>query len=304
MKNPLNSILVYSLLVCYSCSEPALPITEDATFVKGVNNGLIENESLNQASGIIASRTNERILWHHNDGTSPNKQLLFATDYNGKNVKQFVLNKYFNRDWEDIAIVGDQNEATIYIGDIGDNSHVHSLKYIYTFKEPQIDPNAPNNVVIDKVEKIAFQYSDGIKYDSECLMVDQSTKDIYVITKSDLLDPKSTSNLFKIKYPQSTKQINTAEFVLTVPFSTVTGGDISADNSEILIRTYLEVFYTKLRPNESIKDSFRRNFSNLPYLFEPQGEAICFEATPKPNYFTTSDSQVPKVPNLYFYKRN
>ncbi len=289
-----------------SCSDTELSFDPEGVFSQGINNGLVDNATLNQASGVVASRINNNLLWHHNDGTASDKQVLFVTNYQGKSVKQFELKKYFNRDWEDIAIVGDKNNATIYIGDIGDNSHVYPLKYIYKFQEPKIEGISSERVLIDKIDKISFQYSDGVKYDSECLMVDQLSKDIYIITKSDTKNQSDKSYLFKIKYPQSTAHINTAERILEIPFMSVTGGDISADNSEILIRTYIQVFYTKLRLNESIKDSFRRSFKSLPYLFEPQGEAICFESGTNPSYFTTSDSKVDmrKSPDLFFYKRN
>jgi len=51
--------------------------------------GLINNDSLNEASGLAASRRNPNILWTHNDSGDENR--VFAIDANGNHLGTFLI---------------------------------------------------------------------------------------------------------------------------------------------------------------------------------------------------------------------
>ena len=57
----------------------------------------------------------------------------------------------------------------------------------------------------------------------------------------------------------------------------VTGAAISPDGSELIVRTYANVFYWKRKDGQSIADALQKGtIRSLPYNLEPQGEAGLF----------------------------
>ena len=71
----LRSILLFSISIflmgCPSSPEPnpvpPTPVDPESSFNDYVDKGFIENEQLDEASGLIASRKNPGYFWAHND---------------------------------------------------------------------------------------------------------------------------------------------------------------------------------------------------------------------------------------------
>jgi len=84
------------------------------------------------------------------------------------------------------------------------------------------------------------KYPDG-NYDSEGLVVDPSTKDLYLFTK------QSRTRMYR--YPNAaTARGNTftLEFVVKLPIRTVTGADLSPDGNSLILTNYHHGYsYTK-----------------------------------------------------------
>ena len=148
---------------------------------------------------------------------------------------------------------------------------------IYRFIEPITGTDTVSNW-----DKISFQYPDG-SHDAEAILLDNSTKDIYIITKRD-----AKSKIYKLSYPQSTTFINTADSVGELSFTGAVGAAISPDGTELLVKTYTNVFYWKRKAGESIATALQRTPVTLDYIAEPQGEAICFKRD-NSAFFTLSE---------------
>lgn len=252
--------------------------------------GTIESRSINEASGLAASRKNPGVLWTHNDGGSP---CLYAMTTQGKNLGRYILDGARNRDWEDIAIGPgpDPDLDYLYVGDIGDNLAIHKSIKIYRVPEPRVDANqSPAYVKISDFNTIELVYPDG-PHNAETLMVDPLTKDLYIVTKEE------PSRVCRAAYPQSTSDTITLEYVAKLPWGIATGGDISPDGKMVLIRGYLAASLW-LRPQKRpLWKCFDGPECKAPIIFERQGEAICFD----PNgtgYYTTSEKR--NQPIYYF----
>ncbi|TAG75553.1 MAG: PE-PGRS family protein, partial [Runella slithyformis] len=167
------------------------------------------------------------------------------------------------------------------------------VKVIYRLPEPR----TPNESV-QNVESIRFQYPDG-RFDAETVLLDPLTRDIFVVTKR--LDK---ANVYRLAYPQNTKDIVTAELATTLTIGgDLTGGSISTSGTEIIVRGYTTINYWKRKPEETVAEVLKRAPTKaLPYLFEPQGEAVCFDKDGK-GYFTVSERRNVPFVNLYFYER-
>jgi hypothetical protein len=288
-------------LSCTSCME-MISSTSDS-FSEAQDLGLIENTAVKEASGIVASYKNKGLLWTHNDSGDSNR--IYSMDANGKGTREFYLEGASNRDWEAIGMATFTEGSFVYVADIGDNNAQHSDYAIYRVPEPEITTNTPKTNTLKSVQKISYKYPDGAR-DAEAMLIDQSTKDIYIISKRE-----DTKRLYRLPYPQSYTQTTTAEFVQELTtFSTGTGqqtyltdGSVSVDNQEIIIKSYFQIFHWRRATNETIPNALKRNPTILPYTLELQGEGVCF-AQDGSGYYTISEESTSKSPvKLYFYKR-
>jgi len=222
--------------------------------------------AIDEASGMADSKNNTGFLWVEQDsGNPPDLSLL---SYSGAVQKTVHINGAENRDWEDMAMGNGpvNGENYIYIAETGDNN-VHFPDYaIYRFTEP-----LPAADTVYNWDKLNFQYPDG-PHDAEAILLDNNTKDIYIITKRD-----TKSKIYKLSYPQSTTTITTANLVGELTFTSAVGAAISSDGTELLVKTYSNVFYWKRQVGESIEAALQRTPLTLGYIAEPQGEAICFK---------------------------
>jgi hypothetical protein len=275
------SIYCFSLFN-YSCKKDPASNTEITLFdsipiVKKLN------FTINEVSGIADSKNLTGHLWAHQDKNNP--PVLTLIKHDGTRTKSIFLKGVTNRDWEEMTLFNND----IYIAETGDNDQVYGNYKFYKFPEP--------NALIDtiyNIETINFTYPDGSR-DSEAFIIDPDSKHIYIITKRD-----NPSRIYRLSYPYNTN--NTVSLVGTLPYSAVVGAAISADGKEIIIKTYTNLFYYSRSANESPSATLKKTYSNIPYIIEPQGEAVCFSADGK-GYFTLSEKGFSNEVNLYFYKR-
>jgi len=128
-------------------------------------------------------------------------------------------------------------------------------------------------------------------------LVDAPTKDIYLITKTD-----TKSMLFRLTYPYSTTSINKAEAVGALPYNYVVSASISPNGHDVVVKTYADIYYYERKTGETLLQALSKTPAKLPYLLEPQGEAIGFAAD-NSGYFTISEKSLSTSVKLYFYKR-
>ncbi len=251
----------------------------DTNFSSGILTGTISDQSLTEASGIAASRQYPNMLWTHNDSGNPND--IFLIDSTGTIRGRWFVTNSTNRDWEDICIGPGPMPGVnyIYLGDIGDNNNNHTYSYIYRFPEPKDSIGSSAFTGNVTAEKITYKYSDGPK-NTETLMIDPATLDLYVATK------ETYAEVFRLRYPQSTDTTMLLYPCDRLPITKLTGGDISPDGTEILMRTNSQVYYWKRNTGETFAQAFLRQPLLAPTLPEPQGEDICW--TPNANAYWTS----------------
>ena len=67
------------------------------------------------------------------------------------------------------------------------------------------------------------------------------------------------------------------------------------------MKNLTQIYYWQRPPNRSLKSLFRQDFKLLPYIPEPQGEALCF-ACQGPYFFTVSERPLGLDAYLYQYQ--
>jgi len=285
--------IAFALLIlgCTACSKN--PVGAQAElFTFGEPLAEANKKNLDEASGLAASINTPGDLWTLND--SGNGAEIFLIDQKADIKLVCRLKGIKNRDWEDIAVgPGPEGKSFIYVADIGDNTAQYPLKYIYRFEEPTLTPGI-EEIEISAIDQITFKLPERQK-DTECLLLDPKTKDLYVVSKREM-----PVFLYQLKYPYSTTDTLTAIQLTSIPVSNVSAGSISADGKEILLKNYDHVFYWKI--NGSIEETLKETPTRLPYKPEPQGEAIAW-ARDGSGFFTISETVIGKRSYLFFYKR-
>jgi len=267
--------------------EENLPEFDNTPLVHSLN-----VNHLAEVSGMAPAARFPGHLWLIEDsGTEPKIDLL-RTD--GTYIRK-VRFSGTNRDWEDIA-AGPGPEAGknyLYIGETGDNDARYGDYYIYRFEEPE-----EGREIISTYETLHFRYPGNESYDAETLMVDPISRDIYVITKSQL-----NVRVYRLPYPQDTAGLNMAQYMGAIPYFLVVSGDVSADGSEVLLKAYNAIYYWKREPGENLYQVLSRGHDlSAPYEIEPQGEAVCWDTGAR-GYYTLSERGTGPVPPLYYYRK-
>ena len=215
---------------------------------------------VDEASGLADSRTLPGYLWTHEDAGSDNR--LFLLNYEGTSIRGYVLPGSINRDWEDIAVGGGPQDGVsyLYLGDIGNNDANPGTTSHFIYRVPELT-TLDGSFAASDIARITYRYPEGTP-DAETLLLDPVTRDLFIVSKE--LDK---SQLYRLPYPQSTAGVITAQLIGQVPTVLLaTGGDISADGQEIVVRNYTNVFYWQRKPGETIGQTLMRQaLKTLPY---------------------------------------
>ncbi len=258
-------------------------------------------KKLDELSGLAASYQFPNFYWSHNDSGGENH--LYLISNKGEFMGEIELKGIKNRDWEDVATGYDSStkKSYIYLAEMGDNQAVHEDRFIYKIPEPPLKIKKGKKTFStqskeEKIEKIAFDYPDGVR-DAETLLFDNRTQDIYIVSKRE-----DSVRVYQMPKPYSLDKVNTLIFLGKLHFHNANGGDISPDGNEILIRNYANIYYWKRKPNESIAQTLQRLPVRLPYNEEPQGEAVAWKLDGS-GYFTISEIPKGAEVDMLFYER-
>lgn len=247
--------------------------------------GTVTDSAINETSGLAASAKNPGVLWLHND--SGDTARVFAIDQSGALRGTYALGGATAQDWEDMTLGPGPQAGTsyLYLGDIGDNPATRASIAVYRVPEPDVPASgAPATATLSGVETLSFVYPDGA-HNAETLLIDPHSGDLYIVTKMG----SSPAGIYRSPAPQSPGSTRTLTSVGTVSLGGhITGGDIAADRSEVLLRTYVGAHLWRWPAGQTLADALAVSSCSVPAASEPQGEAIAFAPGSK-DYYTLSE---------------
>jgi hypothetical protein len=257
---------------CTECSAPATA-------------GKIANASIDEASGLVASRAHPGVYYVHND--SGDQARFYAIDHAGNDLGQFDVVNALAIDWEDLAIGPCDTGHCLFLGDFGDNSESRTNYVVYRVPEPDMIAPGKQDVMSDA---LAFEYPDG-SHNAEALLADPNTGQLYLVTKVSSgasgvyrfpkdPDPNQTSILTKVGTVQPPQGV-----------AFITGGD--AHHAGVLLRTYTHLLYYRFLGND-IATALAGEPCALPKPFELQGETVAWAADAL-SYLTVSEGKAVPV---------
>lgn len=212
----------------------------------------IQDPSIDESSGLVASVLHRGLVWTHNDGGTAAQ--VVALDRTGRSRATVTLAGIDPFDPEALAPgVGPDSRPALYLGDIGDNLGQRTDVSVFRFAEPSqlVDQTAA-------AQWYRFTYPDG-PHDAEALLVSPTGR-IFIATKG-LAD----AALYRAPSRPVTRDqgMNRLTRVASVP-SVVTDGAFLPDGRFVL-RTYTAV-YVYDRPGHQVAAA------ELPP--QPQGESV------------------------------
>jgi hypothetical protein len=289
----LNTLLIGAIVFLQACkSSPAQTVTP-----------VLDDDRLNETSGIAASNTHPGMYYVHNDSGDTSRFFAIGPDGKLKGVFYYNADKTLKslgvKDCEDIAVsTGPEAGASyVYIGDIGDNSAVRKYITVYRIKEPAL--SAAGAAVNTTAEALTLQYPDGAR-DAETLMADPIDKLLYIVSKREDTVRIYTTPL-NFNACDTLVLSKRASLYLQGSGETkwIVAGDIAQSGQQVLLKSYTKVYYWKRSSNaEPIWQTLLRSPAVLPYTLELQGEAIGF-TTDATGYYTVGEGVHAPV---YYYK--
>lgn len=243
---------------CTHCSAPTTP-------------GSLFNDAIREASGIVASALHPGLFYVHDD--SGGRARFYAIDESGGDKGSFDVLGATNVDWEDAARGPCGETWCLYFGDIGGgkSKERHDV-VIYRVHEPAEVGPGPHSVTS---EAMRFAYLDGA-FDAETLLVHPNTGAITVVTKV----KSGSSSIYEAVPPFSSDKITplakVGEVAATRGSPRFTGGAVHPAGLGVLLRTYTDVFFYAMQPEQSVG----RALSGAPCVLvgpkEEHGEAIAW----------------------------
>ncbi|MFT5679551.1 MAG: hypothetical protein ACI8RZ_000455 [Myxococcota bacterium] len=236
----------------------------------------VENNALDEISGLVASRTHANILWGHND--AGNDALIYAIGVDGADNGEVFIYGAINEDWEDIAIgpcaSTDDGCSCLYIGDIGDNDLTREGGVVYRLPEPDL-VTGDGQGQGDAPEALPFRYPDGA-HDAEALLVHPISGETFIITKND----PAGIYAFPSSPPAGGPEVelvliatlDLTAFGVDSPF--ITGADFSPRGRRVAVRTDADVLLFDV--STTMADAFSDGPDSLPDPPEQDAEAVAF----------------------------
>ncbi|MEO5976000.1 MAG: hypothetical protein ABIS36_14820 [Chryseolinea sp.] len=290
-------LLIPFLFLFLKCSpQKKDALLKAGEFKKGKRLAELKEKKLVEVSGLASSVNNPGMMWTVND--SGNDPEVFLIDLETNIKQKYTLEGIENRDWEDVAVGPgpDPTKSYVYVAEIGDNMAIHGYKHIYRFEEPVVGAAKEKDIAITKFETITFSLADS-KRDTEALLIDRKTKDLYIISKWS--DPVY---IYRIPYPYSTSDTTVAAQIGSLAYSKIVAGDISKDGRDILLKNYSHIYLWHRDGTKSIVETLQSKPQEIPYETEPQGESITW-AQDNSGFYTLSEIKKGQKTYLYFYER-
>jgi hypothetical protein len=263
--------------------------------------GTIKNESINESSGLVASRTTPGVFWTHNDsGDGP---FIYAIGTEGESVGVWRVTGAEAVDWEDISIGPGPvaGRSYLYIGDIGDNSSARKEFVVYRVLEPRpalADQESSKSKprITESAEAIRLRYPDG-KHDAEALLVDPKGGNIYIVTKVALQNPTIYEAIAPLNSANPITMRSLGELKVPSPFGgIITGGSVSPDGKRIALCDYFQGYEAVLPANSSnFDDIWKQRLVSFDFGKRKQGESIAYRLDGRALIGTSEGQESPLI---------
>ena len=258
----------------------------------------LEDQTITESSGLVASRTSPGTYWTHND--AGNGPLLYSFDSEGRSRGVWRVTGATNFDWEDLSTGPGPKPGTNYLY-IGDNDGNRPEIVIYRVPEPVIPNGNPVSTserpnATEPAEAIRLRYPDG-SHDSEALLVHPRTGRIYLIVKEKSTKP----GIYAADAPTVSGAVVTLARIGEVDLSgrsegLINGGAISPDGQRAALSDYKQGYEFVLPDANAPFDSiWKQPMRTVDLGKRKHGETICYRLDGKALLATSERLPAPLI---------
>jgi hypothetical protein len=260
-------VLLFVLAALAAAGGVAAPAKETvaAAACQIVTRDVALPETVDETSGLAASRRHAGVYWTHDD--SGGEPVVFAFDESGRPQGTVRIAGASNRDWEDAALGPCPGGDCLYLADTGNNSGDDDEVALWRVPEP-----APTDGESAPAERFTAKFPRGGP-DTEAMFVLPDGK-IYLITKG----TREPVELYRWPTPLVAGETATLERVRRLaprprqPGDRISGASASPDGRWVAVRTYSTLaFY---RAPDLLAGGAPAAQVDLTPLGESQGEAV------------------------------
>jgi hypothetical protein len=258
---------------------------------RGTLVAMIQDEAINECSGLVRSIQNQDCFWTHNDsGDTPR---LFLVGKDGNTRARLHVTGARAIDWEDIAIGTVYGKPMLVVGDIGGNANPRDDLILYFVEEPIVAPklssedlaDSKTNATLDLQQtfflSLRVRVPGGVT-NYESIAFDASDASILLVEKAIL-----GSRVYRIQLPDEKTFAKVREYdtdatlIERSAVPTATACDVSSDGTKLLIITYQVGFlYERQTQATGVLETWKEALSREPVYFPlprlAQTEAACF----------------------------
>lgn len=245
--------------------------------------GLVADDDLAEASGIVASPVHPGVLWLHND--SGDEARLFAMSTSGAALGELALAGIVADDFEDLAAAPcpDLVSACLYVCDCGDNALERDEIIVYAVREPDVAPDRPlaDGAAADQIWRFALEVPGGPANIEAFVVTPDATAMIFFEKERD------EARVLRLPAPWNPSERVALELAnrITAPgidiggAGVITGADLHPSGERVLLRTYIGAFEARIDPTGA--GAAGVDGADYIEVFRPgdelQGEAIAYD---------------------------
>jgi hypothetical protein len=260
---------------------------------------ILNDERINESSGIARSLRHPDLLWIHND--SGDQARLFLVGLDGNTRGEFPLAGVpMPLDWEDMCSFSIEGEPWLLIGDVGDNAITRHLGApdsgperacrLLLIREPALN-DVPDQNTVPVHATMLFEYEDGPR-NCESVAVDTERREILLVSKS-----KSTPldcGVYRIPLTlDAGERSAVAQRIgqLDLPFATAM--DIAPGNRRLVVLSAKGATIVDRGEGESWEEALKRDAPNVALPKRENGETVCFGSNPDELFLNSERTQQP-----------
>ncbi|NLT66658.1 MAG: hypothetical protein GXX84_08655 [Acidobacteria bacterium] len=245
----------------------------------------LQDENIDESSGIAASIRYEGAFWTHND--SGDSARIFLVGKDGETLATVNLKGASNRDWEDIASFKIGNEGYVLVADVGDNDKSRDDCVLYIIREPVVSGKGLT-LDIEPARMIRFSYEDGPR-DCEAVGIDATESTIYLVSKD-----RDESQIYSMPLPpESSTSPVIARRIASISLRYPNAMDVSPDGRRAVILTYGDAYEFSRADGETWAQAFSRAPLLIKAPVRKQGESICYGSDGRTLYLTSENKSQP-----------
>lgn len=260
---------------------------------------VVQSPKINENSGVDTSQAYKNAIWTHNDSGNDPIVFLFSQT-TGKTLAELTIVDCKNADWEDICSFQSGEQGYLLIADVGDNKKKRDWYQLCIFPEPELELSAHDSEEPDiqrlqlrQWKDLRFKYEDG-SHNCEAVVIDMAAKKILLLEKV-LVSEDQVPGVYQIELPEEkTDDLLVAKRIADIPYKNITGMDLSADGTRIVVRTYVDGFLYSRTEGESWAEVFAANKpKTLALPLQRQGEGVCFSLDEKSVILSSEKKRAP-----------